>query len=57
MQLAVFGGDVVHNGMERLRTLGLNSSGLAALLAEQVNGYTVAAGLLAGLRMPKLFAW
>lgn len=53
----MFGGDVVHNGMERLRTLGLNSSGLAALLAEPVNGYTVAAALLEGLRMPKLFAW
>jgi hypothetical protein len=56
-QLTVFGGDVVHNGLDRLRHLGMNSTGLAALLSEPVNGYTIAAAILRDLQSPKLFAW
>ena len=56
-QLALFGGDIVHNGLERLRELGLNASGLARLFDEPASGYSIAAGVLAELRMDKLFAW
>ncbi len=38
-QLAVFGGDVVHNGLEHLAQLGLNASGLRRLLAEPVSTF------------------
>lgn len=37
LQLAVFGGDVVHNGLEHLAQLGLNATGLRRLLAEPVS--------------------
>lgn len=56
-QLALFGGDIVHNGLERLRSLGLNATGLAKLFSEPVNGYTIAGGILQELQMEKLFAW
>lgn len=42
-QLALFGGDVVHNGLEHLAQLGLNATGLRRLLAEPVRGRTLAA--------------
>lgn len=57
VQLALFGGDIVHNGLERLRSLGLNATGLAKLFSEPVNGYTIAGGILQELQMEKLFAW
>ncbi|KAI7845459.1 hypothetical protein COHA_001009 [Chlorella ohadii] len=56
-QLAVFGGDVVHNGLEHLAQLGLNASGLRRLLAEPVNGYKIASALLGQLQMPRLYVW
>lgn len=39
LQLAVFGGDVVHNGLEHLRELGLSAAGLHHLLSEPVGGW------------------
>lgn len=48
---------MVHNGLDRLRHLGMNSTGLSALLSEPVNGYTIAAAILKDLQSPKLFAW
>ncbi|PSC72992.1 metallophosphoesterase [Micractinium conductrix] len=55
--LALFAGDVVHNGIKYLATLGLNHTGMARLFAEPVNGFSVAAALLSRLRMPRLYAW
>ena len=57
IQLALFGGDVVHNGLEHLAELGLNRSGLKQLLSEPVNGYRIAQALLHGLDMPQLYVW
>jgi hypothetical protein len=57
LQLALFGGDVVHNGLEHLATLGLNESGLQQLFDEPVNGYKVAQALLSELEVPQLYMW
>lgn len=56
-QLAVFGGDVVHDGLKYLRRLGLNATGLRRLYREPVNGFKIAASLLGELRMPRLYVW
>ncbi|KAL4422745.1 hypothetical protein ABPG75_008942 [Micractinium tetrahymenae] len=55
--LVLFGGDVVHNGIARLRELGLDAGGLRRLLAEPVNGFKIAAAVLSQLRSPRLYVW
>lgn len=55
--LVLFGGDVVHNGIARLRELGLDAAGLRRLLKEPTNGFKIAAALLSQLRAPRLYVW
>ncbi|KAL4440238.1 hypothetical protein ABPG75_003239 [Micractinium tetrahymenae] len=56
-ELVLFGGDVVHNGLDYVSQLGLNQTGLRKLYRDPVNAYKIAAGLFAKLQYPKLFTW
>lgn len=57
VDLVLFGGDVVHNGMHHLRDLGLNAEGMRALLTEPVNGFKIARALMSQLTAPPLYVW
>ncbi|KAL4448928.1 hypothetical protein ABPG77_007645 [Micractinium sp. CCAP 211/92] len=55
--LVLFVGDVVHNGVSRLRELGLDAGGLRRLLKEPTNGFKIAAAILSQLQAPRLYVW
>lgn len=46
-----------HNGIARLRELGMDAAGLRRLLKEPTNGFKIAAAILSQLRAPRLFVW
>ncbi len=46
-----------HNGVSRLRELGLDAGGLRRLLKEPTNGFKIAAAILSQLQAPRLYVW
>lgn len=56
-RLALFGGDVVHNGLDYLAQFGLNTSSISLLAKDNINGYKVARDIFEDLQIPQLFMW
>eukprot|EP00887_Chlorella_sp_A99_P004161 scaffold23.g4161.t1 len=56
-QVVLFGGDIVHNGMHYLASLGPHGLHRPAPLFHEINGFRIAASILSDLEAKPVFAW